>query len=286
MRALPIINNSYESFQALIDLYQENKNKHFSEISLEIRNFFAANMSSVLGAILDRFTDNVNSIRFIFSKKDVKTVLSKNDFLTYYGLQRALDVNNTTIKYQKLKKTDGKYFKQYVVEEFIEGHNTDLPRMSKGVKEKIVEAIYEIFVNAQIHSETDYIYTCGQFFPNKHKIEFTIVDMGIGFKRKIKKRFGRNISSIDAISWAVKDRMTTKDIPGGIGLALLREFIDKNSGKMQIVSGDGFYQYEAKEEKKMLFRGSFPGTIVNLQFKTDDSSSYSLGNEINMDEIF
>ncbi|MDR4507873.1 MAG: hypothetical protein MRJ65_06500 [Candidatus Brocadiaceae bacterium] len=44
---------------------------------------------------------------------------------------------------------------------------------------KITESIYEIFVNAQIHSETDFIYTCGQFFPNKHMIEFTIKDTGI-----------------------------------------------------------------------------------------------------------
>ena len=41
--------------------------------------------------------------------------------------------------------------------------------MPGGVKEKVIEAIYEIFVNAQIHSETQLIYTCSQFFPNKTK---------------------------------------------------------------------------------------------------------------------
>ena len=76
----------------------------------------------------------------------------------------------------------------------------------------IAESIYEIFVNAQIHSSTDYIYTCGQFFPRKHKIEFTIVDTGIGFKNAINNRFNGTLSSIQAMKWALKDGITTKKI--------------------------------------------------------------------------
>lgn len=185
MSRLVSINNTFESYQSLISLFEQHKDKLFGNIHLEIHNFFAANMSTALGAVLDKFTANLNDIHFDYLSPQIETILLKNDFLTYYGKQRALDVNNTTIKFQKLKPTDGKYFKNYVIEELIEGHNTDLPRMSDGVKEKIIEAIYEIFVNAQIHSETNFIYTCGQFFPNKNKIEFTIVDIGIGFREKL-----------------------------------------------------------------------------------------------------
>ena len=211
----------------------------------------------------------------------------KNDFLTYYGKQRALDINNTTIKFQKLKPTDGKYFKNYVIEELIEGHISDLPQMSQGVKEKMVEAIYEIFVNAQIHSETDFIYTCGQFFPNKNKIEFTIVDTGIGFKEKINQRFNSSLNAIQAIKWAVQDKKTTKEgISGGIGLAVLREFVKMNKGKMQIISNEGFYQYDQSGEVTKTFIGQFPGTIVNLQFRTDDNNNYLLKSEIDINNIF
>ena len=65
----------------------------------------------------------------------------------------------------------------------------------RGVKEKIVEAICEIFVNAQIHSETEFIYTCGQFYPQNNKIEFTIVDTGVGFRENVNKRFQSNLSA-------------------------------------------------------------------------------------------
>jgi hypothetical protein len=242
-------------------------------------------MSAALGAVLDKFAGNINEIVFDNISPQVEQILSKNDFLTFYGRPRVTDDKHTTIKFQKLKPTDGKYFKKYVIEELI-GRN-ELPRMSEAVKEKVVEAIYEIFVNAQIHSDTTYIYTCGQFFPQKNVIEFTIVDIGIGFKEKVNRRFDRNLSSVQAIKWAIKDRNTTKtDISGGIGLSVLKEFIEFNKGKMQIVSDDGFYEFEKRSESSRLFKGSFPGTVVNLQFRTDDSGNYILKCELDTNNIF
>lgn len=287
MNNLSTINNAYESYQCLISFYEKNKNEIFSDINIQLTHFFAANMSAALGAILDKFTTNLNDIHFTYISPQIERILLKNDFLTYYGKQRALDLNNTTIKFQKLKPTDGKYFKNYVIEELIDSHISDLPKMTQAVKERMVEAIYEIFVNAQIHSNTEFIYTCGQFFPNKNKIEFTIVDTGIGFKKKINQRFNSDLNAIQAIKWAVQDKKTTKEnISGGIGLAVLKEFVEMNKGKMQIISNEGFYEYGHEGEITRMFVGEFPGTIVNLQFRTDDNSNYLLKSEIDINDIF
>lgn len=287
MNKLTSINNEYNSYQCLISFYEKYKNELFSDIHIELNHFFAANMSAALGAILDKFTSNLNDIHFDFIAPQIERILLKNDFLTYYGKERALDLNNTTIKFQKLKTTDGKYFKSYVIDELIDGHTSDFPKMSQAVKERMIEAIYEIFVNAQIHSNTEFIYTCGQFFPNKNKIEFTIVDTGIGFKNKINNRFNSDLSATQAIKWAVQDKKTTKEgISGGIGLAVLKEFIELNKGKMQIISNEGFYQYDTEGEITRSFIGEFPGTIVNLQFRTNDNSSYLLKSEIDINDIF
>jgi hypothetical protein len=284
MNRLNRIDNTYESYQSIISFYHANKDKGFDSIHIELQNFFAANMSAALGAVLDLFTEYLNDIHFDITPQ-VEQILLKNDFLTYYGKSRVIDINHTTIKFQKLKPTDGKFFKTYVIEELV-GRN-ELPNMSDALKEKIVEAIYEIFVNAQIHSDTKFIYTCGQFYPNKNKIEFTIVDTGIGFKDRINKRFGSNLSATKAIEWAVEDKRTTKiGISGGIGLAVLTEFIGKNKGKMQIVSDAGFYQYDKNGAVTKQFNDVFPGTIVNLQFCTDDKNSYVLKKEIDINDIF
>jgi len=287
MSKLTAINNTFESYQSLISLYEAHKEELFSEIHLELRHFFAANMSAALGAVLDMFTAKLNDIHFDHLDPQIESILLKNDFLTYYGKQRANDTHNTTIKFKKLKPTDGRYFKNYVIEDLIDGHTADLPKMSKEVKEKIAEGIYEIFVNAQIHSETQFIYTCGQFFPNKHKIEFAIVDTGIGFREKINRRFESKLSATQAIKWAVQDQKTTKQgVSGGIGLAVLKEFIEMNKGKLQIVSNDGYYQFNADGEQVQQFEGEFPGTIVNLQFRTDDTGNYSLASDIDINDIF
>ena len=279
------INNTFESYQRLISFYNEHKDKDFDIVYVELHKWFAANMCATLGGILDIFSDKINTIKFDYIDPDIERVLLKNDFLSYFGHERIIDNNRTTIRFLKLKLTDGKYFNNYVVEELI--GRTELPKMSSLVKEKVTEAIYEIFVNAQIHSESKYIYTCGQFFPKDDKIEFTVVDTGIGFKRKVNDRFGSNLSSIQAIEWATKDKHTTKiGVTGGIGLALLKEFIEKNGGKIQIISDDGFYQFGRQGEEMRLFKNSFPGTIVNLQFRTNDNSSYVLKSEFDTNDIF
>lgn len=241
-------------------------------------------MSAALGGVLDKL-DFKTSINVTSKNKDILSILRKNGFLANYGYGKNPDVNNTTIKYLKLKKSDGRYFNSYVMNELLS--RSDLPKMSGELKKKIAESIYEIFINAQIHSKSEYIYTCGQFFPHKKKIEFTIVDMGIGFKKPINDKFKTSLSSIQAIKWALIDGNTTKtEVSGGLGLSLLTEFIKLNKGKFQIISDDGFYEVEEKETYNFL-DSPFPGTVVNMEFRTDDLNSYRLSSGLNTtDDIF
>lgn len=286
MNVLRKINPDVKSYNLISSLFNENKNKKYSNININIQDFFSANMSAALGAVLDILKSNSNSVNVNTDNK-VKQILVRNEFLKYYGYNAEFDNNNTTIKYQRIKPTDGRFFKNYIIKELIEGHISDLPNMSKGAKEKIIESIYEIFANAQIHSETEFIYTCGQFFPQNNNIDFTIVDTGVGFREKVKKAFNKSITSEQAIKWAVQDKNTTKQgVPGGIGLAFLREFIKINKGKIQIVSYDGFYEYSWNKEFSYTLNSEYPGTIVNLRFKTDDSNSYSLIGEFETNDIF
>ncbi len=265
----------FDSYQKLITFYSENKDKRFDVVPLDLHTWFSATMCSALGGVLDILSANLNEIEIRHIDTDVKSLLLQNDFLLYYGHQRKSEDLQSAIRFLKLKPTDGKYFNKYIFNELI--GNTELPPLAK---ESMAQAIYEIFVNAQIHSESPNIYTCGQFIPQDNTVEFTIADIGIGFKNKVNRRFNSNLTSIQAITWAIQDRHTTKEnITGGIGLAILKEFVAKNKGKMQIISDDGFYQYDTTGEQTRLFAGYYPGTIVNLQFKTDDHSLYHLCSE-------
>lgn len=278
------INTNLSSYNQFVALYAQLSKIDFDAIKINVKDWFGANMSAVLGGILDKIALK-NTVSVSSGNAKIISILQKNTFLANYGYKIIPDVNGTAIKYLKLKPTESRFFNSYIINELLS--RSAFPSMTDELRKKIAESIYEIFVNAQIHSNTDYIYTCGQFFPKKHKIEFTIVDMGDGFKKLINGRFNATLTSVQAIKWAVQDGHTTKtDVSGGLGLSLLTEFIKLNNGKFQIISDDGFY--EAGEfEKTHILNAPFPGTIVNMQFRTDDTHSYRLSSETySTDDIF
>ena len=46
----------------------------------------------------------------------------------------------------------------------------------------------------------------------------------------------KEISASKAIEWAMEENTTTRlgDIPGGLGLAIIREFVELNGGKLTV----------------------------------------------------
>lgn len=180
---------------------------------------------------------------------------------------------------------ENRYFYDYVNNQLLNARA--FPSMGEELKRKISESIYEIFMNAKMHSHSEYVYTCGQYFPKKDIIEFTIVDIGQGFKNNINKRFNKNMSAVQAIQWAAEAGNTTKqNAPGGIGLAILKEFITLNDGTFQIVSDDGFYEYHEGQDVYCTLYTPFPGTVVNMKFRTNDRGSYYLSTKIDVNGIF
>ena len=49
-----------------VSWYETNKDKTFDSVELELKFFFAANMSAALGAILDVIEADFNNVIFIF----------------------------------------------------------------------------------------------------------------------------------------------------------------------------------------------------------------------------
>ena len=282
------IHNDRNGYNQLIKLYQEHKEDIFEDIKLDLISWFDANLSAVLGAILDKIKqDGLNNIQFGNIKGDIQKILQKNNFLSFYGFDRLYDTFHTTIEYKKLKPTDTRYFNTYL-EELL--NRREFPNMTEYVHEKISESIQEMFINAIYHSRTEFIYTCGQFHPYRHELNFTIVDTGIGFARRIEESLNiANISSKDAIMWAITDGNTSKkDVSGGLGLAILKEFITQNKGKIQIVSGNAFYELSNNIETISILDYFFDGSVISMNFNTNDIMTYSFENEnqIDLDDIF
>ena len=286
---LPEIRHNVAGFEALVRLGSKTKECLFDDIEIDMTStsWFDADMCAPFGAILYQVGDRMNEIKFTNIPKEVSRILSKNGFLSNHGREILPDTWGTTIPYRRFEAKDDRYFAGYVEDEFV--HRSEMPRMSQGLLKKFRESVFEIFSNSVIHSQTKLgVFSCGQYFPKRDRLDFSVADLGIGIRQNILGSTGLNLRAAEAIAWATVGQNTTKrgKIPGGLGLKLLREFITLNAGRIQIVSDSGYWALESGEVISKEMPYSFPGTVVSIEIDTADKRSYRLSSEISEDDIF
>lgn len=286
---LPEIRHNRAGFEALVQLRARAKDCVFDDVDVDMSstNWFDADMCAPFGAILYRLSDKMNTVKLVNVPTGLDRILSKNGFLSHYGGNKLPDTWGTTIPYRRFEAKDDRYFASYIEEEFV--RRSEMPRMSVGLVKKFRESVFEIFSNAVIHSQTKLgIFSCGQYFPKRDRLDFAVADLGIGIRQNVLRNAGLNLRADQAIAWATMDRNTTKRgrIPGGLGLKLLREFITLNRGRIQIVSDSGYWALEQGEVISGELKYRFPGTVVSIEIDTADKRSYKLSSEISEKDIF
>lgn len=286
---LPEIRHDQAGFERLVCLQAQTKDCSLADIDIDMNqtSWFDADMCAALGAILYRLGDNLNTVRLANIRPGVEQVLSKNRFLSHYGRENIPDHWGTTIPYQRFDVKDDRYFASYIESELM--RRSEMPTMSPGLLKKFRESIFEIFSNAVLHSRSEQgIFSCGQSFPKRHQLDFSVADLGVGICRNIKDSIGLDLPPEDAIAWATEGSNTTKrgQIPGGLGLKLLKEFIDLNGGRIQIVSDAGYWRREKGKTFTARLSQAFPGTVVSVEINTADTQSYVLASELSETDIF
>lgn len=248
------------------------------EVNFEKCKKFDANLSAVLGACLNKMEEDGYKIELKIPKyAGVKRALSRNKFFEAFGDNTPYLKSEKYIEYKKFKITDANAFKEYVEKELIQ--NEFFPTCSQKAKEKIVESIYEIFANAE-HSECDSVYCCGELNKRNGKniLDITLVSLGKSVIENVNdfmRRTGnQEISPCKTLEWAFIEGNTTKEVPGGLGLAILKEFIGMNEGSIQMVSGNAMIEISGDDPIKTSLNKWFPGTIVTVEFNCDDEKAY------------
>lgn len=284
----PILSNE-TGYSQIAELATTLDSYEISSITLDMHlmNWCDGNMCAPLGAVLYRAGRDLNGIELKDIPSSVEKLLCKNGFLTNYGRARLTDTYGSTIQYQRFEPQDDRVFSYYLDEQL---RNKAIPEMSAGLHKKFIEGLMEIFNNAVQHSETKMgIFVCGQYFHQQHRLDFTIADLGIGIRQNLLDKIGLKLNADQAIDWAVEGSHTTKRgrIPGGLGLKLLRKFIQLNQGKMQIISDTGYWeQFSDGKIETALLSHRFPGTIVNIEINTSDQNAYCLSSEQKVDIPF
>lgn len=251
----------------------------FSEVE-----WIDANLLSIIGAAIEKRqkecqikyrSDSINQIQ--------SDLWGRNGFGRYFGLSEHKRYD-TTVDYKVFEKSQAKDFGKYIDENLLT--KSGLPELSSALKRKMSYNIQEIFGNAPLHGACDKVISCGQYFPKKKELIFTIVDCGNTIKENVERYFSHiNAKSPPhGIAWAVVEDNSTKEIvngkSGGKGLALLKEFVALNGGEIHICSGKEIWEYKNNGEKVDTISSNFPGTIVTIKIRMDDNKSYSLTSEV------
>jgi len=282
------IQSDLSGFKNIAEIAKQAKGCFLDSIEFDFSycSFFEANMAAPLYSVIARLRDELNDVSINNMESGVKTILRKNKFLTVFNQPKLIDSNQTTLPFKIFKLTAGEQFNDYL-SRYMKGRG--IPTMSEALTKRFRQSLLEIFLNATIHSESKSgIFVCGQFYPQKHRLDFTISDAGVGIRENVRRYTKRKVNSCNAIKWAMTEGHTTKrgNQPGGLGLKLLKDFVQLNKGKLQIVSNFGYYEFNADGESCDKMDYSFPGTCVNIEINTTDTSSYYLSSELDSNDIF
>jgi hypothetical protein len=164
-----------------------------------------------------------------------------------------------------------------------------LPSMSDQVSKRVFEGIDEIFQNFEIHAKSDLgLFAAGQLYPKKGTLVFTLADMGVGIPEVVNRALDTQMRPSTAIDWAFSGTNTTRqgDVPGGLGLKILREFVKLNGGELAVASGAGYWSDSPEGVFRRDMGVPIPGTIVTIQVNTEDTNSYIMTDEIDPSAVF
>lgn len=273
------LQTSFNSHNDLAMLFSELESFWGEKIILDFRNvsFISANQFAVLGCILSHYQRlhkgaiiNIQNVR-----PKVSSVMSVNGFGRHFSYPDRPDIHNTAIPYKIFKVSQIDEFERYITISIF--NRNDIPKMTNEVKHRMIDNILEIFNNVKEHTSSPALYTCGQYFPSKSMLYFTIADSGETISQNVSSFLRENNININSsnLEWAMQSgNSTKKDAPGGLGLYLLSSFITLNEGELYIVSGNETFEQTTKGIRYKYLDDSFNGTIVTMAFNLNDKSSY------------
>ncbi len=225
--------------------------------------------SAALGVVIARIQDRGRRFNFGVVPKIVKDLFIANWFLHGIGIaDQPESLHSTRIPFQQFKTSEIDRFLDYL-EQHLEGKG--LPSLDSTFSLQLLQCLGEVFVNTETHSDSALgVFVCGQHYPAQQRLVLTIADAGVTIPARIAKRFGRNLSPVHALEWAMTKGHTTKQgTPGGIGLKLLRDFAREQRGEVWIASGRAFWELQSGVEKFSELDDPFPGTVVTLKIPTE-----------------
>lgn len=267
-----ILENDFEGYRCLLEIFHKTREDANERVVLNFLNNtkFDLNLFAVIVAYAELLISQ-NSRLAVKNCKDSPFLIKLDEYLQKPSPSPLED----NIPFLAFPVHQIQEFYDYMEETIFE--NPSVKKiMSAPLANVIASNLGEVFGNVGTHTATDKVFCCGQIDISRKKLDFSIVNLGTTIPENVTRYTQRkDIAQIPfAIEWAVGENNTTKETTGGIGLHTLQTYIGKTGGKLQIVSGNEFYELHGNKVTNRLFSSSFCGTIVNVEFYLKDKKSY------------
>lgn len=273
------LNNDIESFRVLSKLQYDTLACESDEVIWDFSDcsFSHAVFTSFIGAMTDICADNGKIIKYRMDVTKQLYIYFKKSGLYDYLMNNDSkeNTNQNALPFWKVAK-DEKELMDYI-DTII---NLSKIRIDDEARQVLFRNIYEIFVNAKDHSnERCGVFSCGHWMPRSKYLVFSLYDTGIGIPDLVKNKVDGSMSDIDALKWAMVSGNSTRQfelgVPRGLGLADLKKFVSLNNGRLTILSGGVFYDFNRNREEILdKFQYKTIGTLVCVTIDQDKEHIY------------
>lgn len=239
--------------------------------------FLKASAVACLSAALEYARDQGRAVEFDFSSmpESVYRACCNYQFFSYFGGPLGKGSSNT-IALRKFSLADQDLF-GYLSTQVT--HHQFFPTLSATLRRALCARLIEIYANAFTHSRSPVAtFSCGQGYPfGVFHFQLTVVDLGVGIPANVRTFLKQpRLSGRQALQWALEEGHSTKltvanNRSAGLGLKLLCDLAQLNQGKLEIYSHDSYACIQRAGIKVNNFVEDFPGTVLNLELRNDDS---------------
>jgi len=256
------VTNNFQGNVFFTDLFWNTKQCYKDEVILnfEETKIIESNLFSVLGCIIASLERKRNKVRFVNIPDSISNLFNTKK-------EPKKDVWKTMIKCQHFSSSDEGELSKYLEDKIF----PDRPELNTNahLKMAIQLCVAEIFRNAFVHSRCRELFISHYFSVYNKKLFITVVNQAKSMKDIVRRSDCK--TDVAAIEWAVQSGTTSKKpTHSGIGLYTIRQFIEQNQGKIQILSGAGVWKQVKHRTFTKFHDKSFPGSIITLEFNLEE----------------
>lgn len=280
---MPTLNNRKESFKFLSKLQCEVLERKEKKIIFDFQKcqFSNAIFTSFLGAMTEIGQAHQKIITYRFTEDSELLEYFKKSGLYDYLVNdgRRKHTNQNALPFWKVKMNEDDLMTY--IDNII---GLSRINIEDNARQQLFMNFYELFINARDHSNEKHgVYSCGHWMPKKKCLVFSLYDTGIGISKRVKNKFGKSMSDIEALEWALvggnSTRQLEKGVPRGLGLSNIKKFVKLNNGRLTILSNGVFYDFNANSNANSNERiEKFPyenmGTMVCVTIEQDKEYIY------------